>query len=63
MNNIDRTLYCDYPIDYQQYYDLLFLSAFLLIFLFYFFCIKSSVRQRKCLYHHNVFLLARNACK
>ena len=62
MNNIDLTLYCDYPIDYQQYYNILFLSAFLLNF-FIFFCIKSSVRQRKRLYHHNVFLLARNACK
>lgn len=37
MNNIDRTLYCDYPIDYQHYYDLLFLSAFLLIFFILFF--------------------------
>lgn len=47
MNNIDRTLYCDYPIDYQQYYDLLFLSAFLLIFFFLFFLYKVVSKTKK----------------
>ena len=47
MNNIDHTLYCDYPIDYQQYYDLLFLSAFLLIFFFLFFLYKVVSKTKK----------------
>lgn len=43
MNTIDHTLSCDYPIDYLYF------------ILFYFFCLESAVRQRKRLYHHNVF--------